>query len=151
MRTPFFRRFLIAWFVLLLAAVAPPAAFAAIIWNKVYAGFSSPLGVTNAHDGSQRLFVVQQSGAIRIVKNGAVLAVPFLDLGGPSGVTAQSGEQGLLGTCVSSAVRNQPAVLRQLHAPQRRRNRHRPLRSEHGRLRPSGSIVRRRAADHCPT
>ena len=97
MRTPFLRRFLIAWFVALLGASAAPTTFAAIIWNKVYAGFSSPLGVTNAHDGSQRLFVVQQSGAIRVVKNGAVSAVPFLDLGGPNGVTAQSGEQGLLG------------------------------------------------------
>ncbi len=81
-----------------LAALCAPAASAAVIWNKVYSGFSSPLEITHAHDGSQRLFVVEQSGKIRIIKGGAVLAAPFIDLG-PAGldVIAASGERGLLG------------------------------------------------------
>jgi len=64
-----------------LAALCAPAASAAVIWNKVYSGFSSPVEITNAHDGSQRIFVVQQSGKIRIIKGGAVLATSFIDLG----------------------------------------------------------------------
>jgi glucose/arabinose dehydrogenase len=97
MRPSILRRFHIPLLVALLGApVASPVA-AAIIWNKVYSSFSSPIEITNARDGSQRLFVVEQSGAIRIVRNGVVLASPFIDLGGASGVTAANGEQGLLG------------------------------------------------------
>ena len=80
-----------------LGAFAATPANAAVVWNKVYGGFASPVEVTNARDGSQRIFVVQQTGAIRIIKAGVVLPVPFLDLGGASGVVSASGEQGLLG------------------------------------------------------
>jgi len=82
----------------LLAALCAPAASAAIVWNKVYSGFASPVEITHAHDGSQRIFVVQQSGKVRIIKGGSVLATPFIDLG-PTGLDAivASNEQGLLG------------------------------------------------------
>src|SRR4030095_4347236 len=79
--------------VLACALRASPAA-AAITWNKVYSGFSSPVEITQAHDGSQRLFVVEQAGAIRLIKNGLIQATPFIDLGG---VITANGEQGLLG------------------------------------------------------
>lgn len=46
----------------------------------VASGFSAPVQVTNAGDGSDRLFVVEQTGKIRIIKNGSVLSTPFLDL-----------------------------------------------------------------------
>ncbi|MFL5681095.1 MAG: PQQ-dependent sugar dehydrogenase [Chloroflexota bacterium] len=62
--------------------------------QEVAAGLSNPVLVTNANDGSGRLFVVEQSGKIRIVKNGSVLTTPFLDLT-PSVSTGN--EQGLLG------------------------------------------------------
>src|SRR3970282_870971 len=49
-----------------------------------------------APDG--RLFVAQQSGALRVVKNGALLATPFLT------VTVDSaGERGLLGVAFDPA------------------------------------------------
>jgi len=83
--------------VALCCALGTLPAAASVVWNKVYTGFPQPVEITQAHDGSQRLFVVQQSGAIRIIKNGAVLPTPFIDLGGASGVTAANGEQGLLG------------------------------------------------------
>jgi len=57
-------------------------------------GFSAPVQVTHAGDGTGRLFVVEQGGKIRIIKNKAVLPTPFLDL------TARlvcCGERGLLG------------------------------------------------------
>ena len=114
----------------LATALVASAAFAAIVWNKVYSGFSSPVEITQAHDGSGRLFVVEQGGAIRIIENGAVLATPFLDLGGPSGVTAASGEQGLLGL----AFHPQFATNRQFYVnytrKPRRRDRHRALHRE---------------------
>jgi len=56
--------------------------------------FSSPTQVTNADDGTNRLFVVEQRGTIRVVKNGLVQAGYFLDI--RSRVEA-GGERGLLG------------------------------------------------------
>ncbi|HVF67662.1 MAG TPA: PQQ-dependent sugar dehydrogenase [Pyrinomonadaceae bacterium] len=57
-------------------------------------GFSSPVGITNAGDGSNRIFVVEQGGRIRIVKSGAPLPTPFLDI---STRISSGGERGLLG------------------------------------------------------
>jgi glucose/arabinose dehydrogenase len=62
--------------------------------EPVAEGFEAPLGVTNAGDGSGRLFVVEQTGAIRIIDGGTVLEEPFLDVG--EAIVA-GGEQGLLG------------------------------------------------------
>lgn len=56
-------------------------------------GVSNPVFVTNAGDGSDRLFVVEQSGRIRVAQNGTLLPTPFLDI--RSRVLA-GGEQGLL-------------------------------------------------------
>src|SRR4051794_37977357 len=42
--------------------------------------FSEPVDVANAGDGSRRLFVVELTGQIRIIKDGSVLSTPFLDL-----------------------------------------------------------------------
>ncbi len=60
-------------------------------------GFASPVHVTHAGDGSGRIFVVEQAGRIRILDNGVVLPVPFLDLASliPPRLIA-GGEQGLL-------------------------------------------------------
>ncbi|MFO1324355.1 MAG: choice-of-anchor D domain-containing protein [Burkholderiales bacterium] len=77
-----------------LAAMLSLPATAAVTWNRVYSGFTQPVDITTARDGSGRLFVVQQTGQIRVIKGGSVLAAPFLDL---SGVTTSSGERGLLG------------------------------------------------------
>ena len=57
-------------------------------------GFTNPVLVTNAGDSSARLFVVEQGGRIRIIKNGTVLATPFLDI--HKGIST-GGERGLLG------------------------------------------------------
>ena len=73
---------------------AASRADAVVTWNKVYSGLVQPVDIVNAHDGSGRLFLVQQTAQIRVVKNGVLLATPFLDL---SGVTSANGEQGLLG------------------------------------------------------
>lgn len=43
-------------------------------------GLSSPVYVTHAGDGSGRLFVVEQTGAIRVIKNGVLSSTPFFSL-----------------------------------------------------------------------
>ena len=57
-------------------------------------GFSSPVGITHAGDGTGRLFVIQQGGQIRLVKNGVLQATPFLNI---STRISSGGERGLLG------------------------------------------------------
>jgi uncharacterized repeat protein (TIGR01451 family) len=64
-----------------------------IALNPVAGGFASPVYVANAGDGSDRLFVVEQEGRIRIVSAGQVLNTPFLDIGDR---VSCCGEQGLL-------------------------------------------------------
>jgi len=61
----------------------------------VASGLSTPVVVTNAGDGSNRLFIVEKVGRIRIVENGALLATPFLDI--DPIVNSGGSEQGLLG------------------------------------------------------
>jgi glucose/arabinose dehydrogenase len=61
-------------------------------------GLSKPVFVTSAPDGSGRLFIVEQTGRIRILKNGVILPTPFLSIRSyVSGAT----EQGLLGLAFS--------------------------------------------------
>ena len=60
----------------------------------VASGFTLPVQVTHAGDGSSRLFVVQQNGYIRIVKNGVVNPTDFLNI---RSAISCCGEMGLLG------------------------------------------------------
>lgn len=57
-------------------------------------GFSGPVAIVHAGDGSGRLFVVEQGGIVRLVRNGAVAPQPFLNI---SSLVTAGGEQGLLG------------------------------------------------------
>ncbi len=54
--------------VLSFAPVPAEAAVPAITVSSVAAGFDAPTQVTSAKDGSKRLFVVEQRGTIRVVK-----------------------------------------------------------------------------------
>lgn len=58
-------------------------------------GFDKPLFVTPAGDGSGRLYVVEQTGKIRIIANGQIIDEPFLDV--TNLITTAGNEQGLLG------------------------------------------------------
>jgi len=63
--------------------------------KRVYAsGFNAPLAFVQDPSDRTVQYVVQQGGVIRTIRNGVVLAAPFLDL---SGVVLAGGEQGLLG------------------------------------------------------
>jgi glucose/arabinose dehydrogenase len=62
--------------------------------SKVVDGLVSPTQVTNADDGTGRLFVVEQRGTIRVVKGGAIQSGYFLDI---RSKVEDGGERGLLG------------------------------------------------------
>src|SRR5205823_2568861 len=55
--------------------------------------FSNPVYVAAAPADASRLYVVEQAGVIRMIRNGRTLDRPFLDL---SGDVASGGERGLL-------------------------------------------------------
>ena len=57
-------------------------------------GFAFPVFMTHAGDGTNRLWVVEKSGLIKLVVNGEVRDTPFLDL---VDEVVDAGEQGLLG------------------------------------------------------
>lgn len=80
------------------ATAAPSGAFdpatVAVTLEPVVDGLEDPLAVTHAGDGSGRLFVVQQGGQVRIVRDGAPVAAPFLDI---ADRISSGGERGLLG------------------------------------------------------
>src|SRR5215468_2243243 len=61
---------------------------------RVASNIPSPTDIQNAADGSNRLFLVQQNGIIKILRSGTILATPFLDI---SSKTTADGERGLLG------------------------------------------------------
>jgi len=68
--------------------------FAAIELTPVVSGLSSPLFVGNAGDGSNRLFIEEQGGVIKVLQPGASTPTVFLDI--HTKIVA-GGEQGLLG------------------------------------------------------
>jgi len=64
-------------------------------WHAFVSGLDKPVGLINSDDVSGRLFVLEQSGKIRLIKGGELAPDPFLDIHervGSSGL-----EQGLLG------------------------------------------------------
>ena len=60
----------------------------------VATGFDQPTQVTSAGDGSNRLFVLEKTGKIWIIRDGAILPTPFLDI---SSVVTTTSDGGLLG------------------------------------------------------
>jgi glucose/arabinose dehydrogenase len=92
-------------------AAAPEGASGFV--SYLSSGLSSPIGLMHAGDGSGRLFVIQQGGAVRVVVNDVLQATPLLTLTNAVGAATQcrpsptaalatvgftsGGERGLLG------------------------------------------------------
>jgi glucose/arabinose dehydrogenase len=70
------------------------AAQPTVIFREYMNGFSQPLDVVNAGDGSNRLFIVQKGGLIRILRDSAIESTPFINLA--DSIISSGGEQGLL-------------------------------------------------------
>lgn len=85
------RTFLLLAFAVL--CTTPAAAQAPFRLETVAEGIEQPVFVT-APAGDPRLFIVEKTGRIRIMADGAVAATPFLDI---TSLVSTGGEQGLLG------------------------------------------------------
>ena len=82
--------------------VAKPSSDPALSNGQVHllpvtGGLVNPVGVVNAGDGTNRLFVLEKRGTVRVVKSGTVQSGLFLDLRGVTGGLTTTGERGLLG------------------------------------------------------
>ncbi|MCC6528533.1 MAG: PQQ-dependent sugar dehydrogenase, partial [Polyangiaceae bacterium] len=73
---------------------APSGSLPPLAWTEVASGLSMPVFVTAAPGDDGRLFIVEQTGQIRVLAGGSVSATPFVDL---SAEVLSGGEQGLLG------------------------------------------------------
>lgn len=77
------------------AQAAPRIPWPTISLSQVVTGLSAPTVITHAGDGSNRIFVAERAGRIRIIKSGVLQATPFLDIS--ARINSGGGEQGLLG------------------------------------------------------
>src|SRR5688572_11383910 len=75
------------------AQPAYPADFAQVL---VANGISNPTAMAFASDGS--IFVAEQAGRLRVIKNGTLLAAPFIQL-----TVNSAGERGLIGIALDPA------------------------------------------------
>jgi glucose/arabinose dehydrogenase len=83
------------------ASLAPPSPSSGpvgqapkLLLEQVAGGFREPVDIAWRADDPSSVFVVEQGGRIRIVRDGALVDTPFLDI---SGIVTAGGEQGLLG------------------------------------------------------
>src|SRR5210317_1453555 len=63
-----------------MAAQAQSAEPIQIGLEVVAEGLTAPVFLTHSGDGSGRLFIVDQAGQIRVVKDDVLLPLPFLDI-----------------------------------------------------------------------
>jgi glucose/arabinose dehydrogenase len=82
----------------------PPLDSLGLSLTPIADGLQRPDYLTHAGDGSGRLFVVEQPGRIRIIKEGSLLPTPFLDI--VAIVGSQANEQGLLSVAFHPDYRN---------------------------------------------
>jgi cysteine-rich repeat protein len=76
-----------------LCAGVPSAPGTALALSLVADGLESPVHVTAPRLDPNRLFVVEQRGRVRVVRDGVLLPTPYLSI---EGLVRYSGEQGLL-------------------------------------------------------
>lgn len=97
------RLFLFGFVVVALLGLAPgvvaigvreDVAAQAVELQPVLSGLSSPVYVTSAHDGSNRLFIVEQAGRIKVLEPGSSTPAIFIDI---ASRVLFGGERGLLG------------------------------------------------------
>lgn len=91
------RKYFLPLLLTIISWCLAPSSFANITLAPLAGGLSLPVDIANAGDGSGRLFVVEQTGRIRIIQNGFLLTTPFLDLTTAPAIVTSGGERGLLG------------------------------------------------------
>jgi glucose/arabinose dehydrogenase len=102
-RSPFVAILLLA--ALAVSMAAPGAAFGAfsISLSRVMGGLASPTQILSARDGTNRLFVVEQRGTIRVIQRGSLRPGYFMDI---RSLVGEGGERGLLGLAFHPNFRN---------------------------------------------
>ena len=93
---------ILCWCLALISAICPLLNFdktalaqeSDIELVEVVSGLSSPIYLTNAHDGSNRLFIVEQDGRIKVLGPGSTAPQVFLNI---TSKVLSGGERGLLG------------------------------------------------------
>jgi hypothetical protein len=73
----------------------PSTLFAQVQITQIFSGLTQPVFIGHAGDGTNRLFVVERAGRIRVAQPGSSSTAVFLDIS--SKLTTSGGEQGLLG------------------------------------------------------
>lgn len=86
--------------------VAPTPTAKKLTTTAVYSGLTGPTAITAAHS-SDRLYIAEQSGIIRIAENGQLAKKPFIDI--RENVQAK-GEMGLLGIAFHPNLANDRRV-----------------------------------------
>jgi glucose/arabinose dehydrogenase len=86
---------------------APSEPTGSVQLELVTEGLESPVDVVAADDGTDRIFVVEQDGRIRVVRDGALVEAPFLDI---TGRLTSGGERGLLGLALHPDFPNDPRL-----------------------------------------
>ncbi len=81
----------------LISGALATASDAAVSTERVASGLNRPVYVTAPAGDTERLFIVEQRGVIKILKNGTVLATPFLDIDALVPNISGNDERGLLG------------------------------------------------------
>jgi glucose/arabinose dehydrogenase len=76
------------------AAGTPVSGIPALSARLVVSGLQSPLDLQSVPSDAERLYVVEQPGRIRVVRNGQLASPPFLDI---ASRLSFGGERGLLG------------------------------------------------------
>ncbi|MBK7881718.1 MAG: PQQ-dependent sugar dehydrogenase [Saprospiraceae bacterium] len=94
-------RVLVVWMILVFPLVSIFSQNA-IKLTKLTGGLSIPVYL--CHAGDDRLFVIEKAGKIRILNNGIVSPVPFLDI--VNKVNSRGNEQGLLGLAFHPDFKN---------------------------------------------
>ena len=79
--------------ILIVACAQQPSNAQTVALSQIASGLNNPVALTNARDGSNRLFITEQRGRILILEDGAVRETPFLDI---QSLVSCCGERGLL-------------------------------------------------------
>ena len=89
-----FNGFLILLALVALLSFGISAQTPSVKLDPFLSGLNSPVFLTNAKDGTNRIFVVQKGGIIKVVQPGSTTPTNFLDI---SSKVSTNGEGGLLG------------------------------------------------------
>src|SRR5205085_2795334 len=80
--------------VLILGVMAQAQPVSINLQPLIAGGLNLPLYLTGAHDGSNRIFILEQSGIISVIQPGSSARSTFIDI---RSRVLSGGEQGLLG------------------------------------------------------